>query len=175
VYNHKEYMRSKRKKEKELPKPVGKCRKCFRKTRLGNNHCDKHLLYGKKSSSKNRKKRIFLGLCIHCGKRPPSTLRMCDECNNKVRERRRMDRELVLKHYGDECACCKENGRDFLTVDHVEGNGKSHRTEVGDINRFLIKNNFPMGFQVLCFNCNCAKRASNKCPHQKLAEGTTNG
>ena len=35
---------------------------------------------------------------------------------------------------------------------------------------WIIVNNFPTGFQILCHNCNFAKgivRNNNKCPHQK--------
>ena len=32
---------------------------------------------------------------------------------------------------------------------------------------WMIKNNFPKGFQVLCHNCNLAKGFYGKCPHEK--------
>ena len=38
------------------------------------------------------------------------------------------------------------------------------------LNQWLITNNFPNGFQILCWNCNFAKGSpavSFKCPHQK--------
>ena len=34
---------------------------------------------------------------------------------------------------------------------------------------WIVKNNFPKGFQILCHNCNLAKGYSknNKCPHER--------
>ena len=33
--------------------------------------------------------------------------------------------------------------------------------------RWLKRNNFPEGFQVLCFNCNCGKEINKGvCPHK---------
>ena len=33
--------------------------------------------------------------------------------------------------------------------------------------KWIIKNNFPKGFQILCHNCNSAKAVYGKCPHEK--------
>jgi len=37
------------------------------------------------------------------------------------------------------------------------------------LNIWIIENDFPKGFQILCHSCNFAKGSSkdNKCPHQK--------
>jgi len=37
------------------------------------------------------------------------------------------------------------------------------------LHNWIIENNFPKGFQILCQNCNFAKgmiRNKNKCPHE---------
>lgn len=69
---------------------------------------------------------------------------------------------IVLRHYGGECEGCGENEPDVLTVDHIEGNGAEHRKEVpaSQIHAWLIRNEFPKGFRVLCFNCNHRSRRS---------------
>lgn len=85
-------------------------------------------------------------------------------------------KRLVLSNYSYHelrCACCGENHIDFLTIDHINGGGTQHRTKVigTQLYRWLIKNNFPSGYQVLCFNCNCAKglkQNNNKCPHEAM-------
>ncbi len=77
---------------------------------------------------------------------------------NKARERR----IIVLKHYGGEtpkCACpgCNQTVIQFLTIDHIHGNGKEHRKIHGSgtpMYRWIVKNQFPPIFQVLCWNCN---------------------
>lgn len=37
---------------------------------------------------------------------------------------------------------------------------------VGQIYTWLVKQGFPIGYRVLCMNCNFAKRFGNKCPHE---------
>jgi len=80
----------------------------------------------------------------------------------------RKQRLMVLEAYGNCCQCCGESVYEFLAIDHVNGDGAKHRKEIGERNlyRWLIKNNFPSGFQVLCHNCNFAKGHYGKCPHQ---------
>ena len=83
-------------------------------------------------------------------------------------------RLLVLYHYSNGkmiCACCGEDTIGCLTLDHVNNDGADHRKKIGDfgnsVNRWIIKNNFPEGFQVLCYNCNCSKGANKGiCSHK---------
>lgn len=67
------------------------------------------------------------------------------------------------------CECCKINNIDILTIDHVNGDGRNHRRKHnitgGGIYRWIIKNNFPIGYRVLCFNCNSGKGKNKECPH----------
>lgn len=77
----------------------------------------------------------------------------------------------ALAHYGMACACCGESTPVFLAIDHVAGGGSKQRRESGRSShgfyRWLKKSNWPIGFQTLCHNCNWAKHALGKCPHQK--------
>lgn len=82
-------------------------------------------------------------------------------------------RLLVLIHYGGnppKCACCGESELDFLTVDHIYGGGSKIRRETkmygSSFYRWLIENNFPEGYRVLCCNCNWGCRRNNGvCSH----------
>ena len=78
-------------------------------------------------------------------------------------------KKLAFKHYGNECACCGETEKLFLTIDHINGGGTKHRKKIGNkICVWLFKNNFPEGFQTLCFNCNWGKHINNGiCPHKQ--------
>lgn len=78
----------------------------------------------------------------------------------------------VFDHYGHRCVCCGETTPAFLEIDHINGSGNKHRREVGCANMYvwLIKHNYPKGFQVLCSNCNKAKGVYGVCPHQLEAE-----
>jgi hypothetical protein len=84
--------------------------------------------------------------------------------------------DQVLDHYGTTCACCGEANRLFLTLDHIKGDGAASRRSKG-LGRSggypyyvaLIREGFPLGYQTLCFSCNCG-RARNRgvCPHQAV-------
>lgn len=78
-------------------------------------------------------------------------------------------RTQVLEHYGNRCACCGETENHFLSIDHINGGGTEHRKTIGSRNiyRWLWKNNYPDGFQLLCYNCNLAKGFYGICPHQE--------
>lgn len=96
---------------------------------------------------------------------------------NKEEEKRKQKykyrKELkleILMHYGGsppKCACCGENHIEFLTIDHVNGREKGDKKTGGTLQYWIKRNNFPKGFQVLCFNCNCAKGFFGECPHKR--------
>ena len=78
----------------------------------------------------------------------------------------------TLLHYsnGDlKCACCSVKPLEFLTLDHINGGGTKHRKELGkggsSVYQWLKNNNYPEGYQVLCFNCNCSIGMLGYCPH----------
>ena len=85
--------------------------------------------------------------------------------NNRKRGKKYRDKykALVLEHYGGKppkCACCGETQYEFLCIDHIKGNGTKHLHSLnlrGTIYRWIIRNNFPKIFQILCFNCNMLK------------------
>ena len=91
-------------------------------------------------------------------------------------------REDVLRGYGGDhphCVCCGTDVKEFLAVDHINGGGKLHLKDIcnGKPNNYgnryyvwLVKNNFPPGFQLLCHNCNFFKSAhkSKECPCKSL-------
>ncbi len=84
------------------------------------------------------------------------------------KEINRLQRNTVIFHYGGKCACCGEVKIEFLCIDHINGNGNSHRKEIGNnIYRWLIDNNFPQDFRVLCHNCNMSLGLYGYCPHQR--------
>lgn len=139
-------------------------------------------------------KRIEAGVCTRCGNILHVGQRECDVCRRaharsyksrceKVKDYSRtkgkVNREKywrqILEHYGAECACCGEKSSPiFLTVDHIHNDGAQHRRPSGGrmkaekLWKWLIDSNYPEGFQILCWNCNCGKhRNGGVCPHQE--------
>lgn len=87
-------------------------------------------------------------------------------------------KEQIIAAYGGKCECCGENKREFLTIDHIGGWGRKHRREIGNsgtaIKLWLVRNKFPEGFRILCWNCNCSRGQVGYCPHEailRLVEG----
>lgn len=75
----------------------------------------------------------------------------------------------VIGYYSDDrmsCQNCKISDIRLLSIDHINGDGaKQKRTyQKGgqQLYRWLIKNSYPEGFQVLCMNCQWLKRFENE-------------
>jgi len=89
----------------------------------------------------------------------------------KSREKHLKVKIEVLNFYSKgtmKCSCCGENIIEFLSIDHIEGEGNKHRKNIStNIYYWLKKMKFPPGFQVHCFNCNLAKGFFGVCPHKK--------
>ena len=111
---------------------------------------------------------------------------------NKVKPKRKIRRDEirleVLQYYSKRlsksdipcCRCCGENYHvDFLALDHISGRkemdsdtklvklGYSSLKRTVGLHKWIIENNFPKGFQILCHNCNVAKGHYGECPHEK--------
>lgn len=82
--------------------------------------------------------------------------------------RYRRYRTQIIQHYSRDtntCNCCGESHMEFLTIDHINGRNNSPNGARGIVlMRWLIENNFPEGYQILCANCNLAKGDKDKCP-----------
>ncbi len=98
--------------------------------------------------------------------------------------RRNKERWLQLKSkaievFGGRCMCCGEANECFLTLDHTNNDGAEHRKIVNKIAfgiyGWLEREGYPKdGLQLLCWNCNMAKRANGGvCPHKNLEGSTT--
>ena len=118
------------------------------------------------------------GKCINCYvNNAVDSIKYCKACQNrqKIRRIRRHNylKSLVFNHYGGyKCTCCGITDPLFLCIDHMNNDGNTHRRQYKLNNstalyRWIVINHFPEGFQVLCYNCNMAKRLNNGiCIHQ---------
>ena len=96
---------------------------------------------------------------------------------NSDNKKNARDRRIkVLEHYSQSppvCVCCGEREIKFLTLHHLNNDGAEHRRKMRGTGSgpslwcWIIKNNYPPIFQVLCFNCNCAMGIYGECPHKK--------
>jgi hypothetical protein len=82
----------------------------------------------------------------------------------------------VMAHYSqgsNACQCCGEQNLEFLTIDHSTGDGRIHRQSLKsrDFYGWLVRQNYPEGYRVLCMNCNFALGHFGYCPHKSASPG----
>ena len=91
--------------------------------------------------------------------------------NQRANAKNREIRLDVLTHYGGHCVCCGETTKEFLAIDHINGDGNKQRKSIGSSStfyRWVKKNNYPEYLQILCHNCNMAKGFYGGCPHESF-------
>jgi len=153
-------------------KENGLCVDCIQpkeENRLKFIHCQKCSNRIKEQS----KKRKLKGLCVKCNNKVVENKSLCQECsklsNDRTTKKRKNDKEIVFKYYGNKCVCCQESRIEFLTIDHVNNDGAEDRRKNKHkaICHHIIKQNFPDKYQILCWNCNAAKQYYGVCPHKE--------
>jgi hypothetical protein len=117
-------------------------------------------------------------LCHNCNQSESISKRKKDSDKNITIKRRsiynrnkyRRYRDIVLNHYCKKCVCCNEVNENKLSIDHIHGNGKRHIKSIGSphkLCKWIIENNFPNSFRILCHNCNFSYGHYGYCPHNK--------
>ncbi len=81
-------------------------------------------------------------------------------------ELRDLRKARVLTHYGNgnlACIQCDEHRLACLTLDHINNDGAEHRKLLHkSIYLWAEQNNYPSGFQTLCWNCQWVKKSENE-------------
>jgi hypothetical protein len=146
------------------------CKACGKTKKLIEFHKDRHHPYGVRTQCKECVKSIQSGKAVLTAKSEYDKQRYAqihEHRLNQCKVYQQQKRKVVLDHYGHRCACCGEKRFEFLAVDHINGGGGKHRKQIHrSIESWLIKNNFPDGFRLLCHNCNMSLGRYGYCPHQ---------
>lgn len=146
----------------------GLCQKCCRRAPAkGCQQCRPCLDAQKLADAK----KTAIGACRKCGKLTTNGLIHCETCLARNRARNRKLRDEVFAAYGGyRCCCCGETNPVFLQLDHINDDGAVHRKELrkngGSMYQWLKRTGCKHPMQVLCANCNMAKRFG-VCPHQQ--------
>lgn len=164
---------------------------------LGDSKNDKCDLCNEKTKAERKvryAKRKESNLCVNCGSSELyKGTTICKPCyfkkkeydnenrgriNKVTRNRTKRLKKEAIDAYGGKCGCCGETNIVFLTIDHINNDGAKHRRELSGKDKkgtgggtvtylFLKKNNYPEGYRVLCFNCNCGRNINGGiCPHE---------
>lgn len=124
-----------------------------------NKNTDKRVSYCKKCWSLSRSKSVEKRYIDNRKKKLPFSYAM-------IRYNRQ--RLKVIKHYGGECACCGIGDYEFLAIDHKYGDGAEDRKKFPNIIQFvawIVRNNYPKKYRILCHNCNASYGHFGYCPH----------
>jgi hypothetical protein len=121
--------------------------------------------WGRNSYQKNKaKKKVYQQIFY-------SDPKHREERSRKNRLRYQQLRRTCVEHYGNSCACCGESREPFLAIDHINNDGAKQRKKdklyAERFYKWLIHNNFPEGYRILCHNCNMAIGLLGSCPHEK--------
>lgn len=153
----------------------GLCTQCGSRIELERKDRTTCVECGKKHNKTNNKRRArykIEGLCRNCGGKAEHGKSKCFKCRDWSLLATRNLKNKIIENYGGKCKCCGESNIAFLSIDHINNDGAKHRKKIGKGASFyfwLKRNNYPKNnFQVLCYNCNCAKGFTGKCPHQDL-------
>ena len=113
-------------------------------------------------------------MCIHMSEYRKTHKELVNKANRQWGKKTRESyRHLVTQGYGGKCICCGETEELFMQIHHPNGDGKSDREMRGGntqtLFKWLIANNFPDNYQLLCANCHLGIHRSEdkKCPHKK--------
>ena len=81
--------------------------------------------------------------------------------DKRARKHRDYLRGLVLNHYGPCCCWCGEKDINSLQIDHILNNGRDQKRYGENLSLYIIKNNYPNAYQILCADCNQLKRKNH--------------
>ncbi len=170
--------RTKRRKKNRQNNYIKNCKNCkniFMSNKYNKNFCSKicfNVYYKYHNSTFNRQ-------CKRCTADYTTTYSEKIFCSNKCanlyhkeKRRIRLKKEILLM-YGNSCACCGEDNILLLTVDHINNDGKKHRTLVhNDLTRYkeILMEYRPDLYQILCMNCNWGRYQHGICPHKMEIE-----
>lgn len=75
-------------------------------------------------------------------------------------------KQTFLNMYGKSCQCCEESIYEFLSLDHIKGVNRIHKSRTDSAYRRAIEHYDPAEYRVLCHNCNQATKWGRVCPHK---------
>jgi hypothetical protein len=124
---------------------------------------------------------LALGFYGHCHGGPPAEpappgpdAPKADRVRAYGRLRHRRLRREMVDAYGGRCACCGQDGPQFLALDHAKGGGCAERRvlQVGGLLSRLKRAGWPGDqHRLLCHNCNASVGMLGFCPHTPEATG----
>jgi hypothetical protein len=96
-----------------------------------------------------------------------SACKVCRLMCNRVRDRILKIEFILAYSENGGCLCCGETAIDLLTVDHIRDKGYK-LLEGYNVTHLIYKLKelkWPIGYRVMCYNCNCSTKHGRACVH----------
>jgi hypothetical protein len=93
---------------------------------------------------------------------------LCKKCSSEYSHiTHRMIKIEFLLAYGKVCRCCRESRLDLLTIEHIRNKGYNLIYAGTTTSLFwkLKSLGWPIGYEILCYNCNMSTRSGKPCSH----------
>lgn len=125
-----------------------------------------------KTALELKDKTQYQTLCYNCNwkKNLANLQSKWKQGRNNVNQRKTQQKRkyTCIAHYSNntnKCCNCGNGDLEVLCLDHIDNNGNIQRKEIMEgknkggkgMHKWIVHNNFPAGFQVLCCNCNILK------------------
>lgn len=143
-------------------------------------HKDKMLAKSKQYYLQHREEILERAKTYRAGWTPEQIMRDKEKKYRWGQSKRKKVWDQLFQIYGNKCACCGESNRQFLTLDHINGNGtverRQKRKEKGRSSAHglldeAVAHPDKSKYQILCYNCNCGRwRNKGVCPHHDKAQ-----
>jgi hypothetical protein len=147
---------------------LGMCRSCYQKDRPGRPRAECH-------PDRPLVAKGMCGMCLSRGQYWNDPEKYKEQSRQAQAKTRQRNRDELIAAYGGRCSCanCPETNSAFLTLEHVNRDGKEHRAEVGSHTYAdLRRRGWPQeGYTLLCWNCNAMTRFGRTCPHEGGEDG----
>jgi hypothetical protein len=109
---------------------------------------------------------------------PEQKQKHLDNCKAYNKKKRLERKILVISHYTNGKMCCMNpkcevpgGAKDIraLQADHIGGGGRNHAKAISfHMYEWIIKNNYPVGIQILCANCNIIKKLEEREDYKRV-------
>jgi hypothetical protein len=170
MQNKKEYQRNYKAQLYKTRREQGLCTECGAAAN-GKAKCDVCTAQGAIRQKKRYEKAKQKGKCTSCHAPAAEGKTRCRPCIDRASKERLAYYHAVKYNGGAICVGCGETEVSVLQVDHINRGGGKHIRAVGAARwyRWLIKNNFPPGFRILCANCNWRAHRGIPFPNDKTS------
>jgi hypothetical protein len=102
---------------------------------------------------------VYRVLCWNCNM-SMGFYKHCPHNQDSIGSEHNYLKQEIIDTYGGHCVLCGEDKWEFLTIDHINGGGTKHRSQLKNgLYSWLKEQGYPKDeYRLLCANCNCSNK-----------------